>query len=119
MNQELPDVQGRFRKGRTTRDQIANICWIVEKAREFRKNIYLCFIDYIKALDWVEHNKRWKALKEKGVRDHPTFLLETCTWIKKQQLELCVEQLIGSRLRKEYNRAVCCHPVCLTYMLST
>ena len=64
-NQELPNVQARFRKGRTTRDQIANICWIIEKAREFQKNIYLCFIDYVKALDCVDHNKLWKALKKR------------------------------------------------------
>ena len=64
-NQELPNVQARFRKGRTTRDQIANICWIIEKAREFQKNIYLCFIDYSKALDCVEHHKLWKALKKR------------------------------------------------------
>ena len=69
-NQELPDVQAGFRKGRGTRDQIANIHWIIEKAREFQKNIYLCFIDYTKAFDYVDHNKLWKALKEMGVPDH-------------------------------------------------
>ena len=67
MNCELPDVQAGFRKGRGTRDQIANICWITEKAREFQKNIYFCFIDYAKAFDCVDHNKLWKLLKEMGV----------------------------------------------------
>ena len=64
---ELPDVQSGFRKGRGTRDQIANICWIIEKAREFEKNIYFCFIDYAKAFDCVDHNKMWKILKEMGI----------------------------------------------------
>ena len=75
MNQELPDVQTGFRKGRGTRDQIANIHWITEKAREFQKNIYFCFIDYIKAFDYLDHNKLWKILKEIGIPDHPTCLL--------------------------------------------
>ena len=75
MNQELPDVQAGFRKGRGTRDQIANICWIIEKAREFQENIYLCFIDYAKAFDCVDSNKLWKSLKETGISDHLTFLL--------------------------------------------
>ena len=67
MNHELPDVQAGFRKGRGTRDQVANIHWIVEKAREFQKNIYFCFIDYAKAFDCVDHNKLWKILKEMGI----------------------------------------------------
>ena len=75
MNRELPDVQAGFRKGRGTRDQIANICWIMEKAREFQKNIYFCFIDYAKAFDCVDHNKLWKILKEMGIPDHLTCLL--------------------------------------------
>ena len=75
MNHELPDVQASFRKGRGTRDQIANISWIIEKAREFRKNIYFCFIDYAKAFDCVDHNKLWKILKEMGIPpDHLTHL---------------------------------------------
>ena len=74
-NHELPDVQAGFRKGRGTRDQIANICWIIEKAREFQKNIYFCFIDYAKALDCVGHNKLWKILQEMGIPDHLTCLL--------------------------------------------
>ena len=75
MNHELPDVQAGFRKGRGTRDQIANIQWIIEKAREFQKNIYLCFIDNAKAFDCVDHNKLWKILKEMGIPDHLTCLL--------------------------------------------
>ena len=75
MNQELPDVQAGFRKGRGTRDQIANIHWIIEKSREFQKNIYFCFIDYAKAFDCVDHNKLWKILKEVGIPDHLICLL--------------------------------------------
>ena len=75
MNCELPDVQGGFRKGRGTRDQIANIHWIIEKAREFHKNIYFCFIHYAKASDCVYHNKLWKFVKEMGMTDHLTCLL--------------------------------------------
>ena len=75
MNHELPDVQARFRKGRGTKDQIANICCIIKKAREFQKNIYFCFLDYAKAFDCVDHNKLWIILKEMGVSDHLTCLL--------------------------------------------
>ena len=75
MNHELPDVQAGFRKGRGTRDQIANICWIIKKAREFQENIYFRFIDYTKAFDYVDHNKPWKILKEMGIPDHLTCLL--------------------------------------------
>ena len=75
MNRELPDVQADFRKGRGTRDQIANICWIMEKAREFQKNIYFCFIDYAEAFDCVDHNKLRKILKEMGIPDYLTCLL--------------------------------------------
>ena len=72
VNRELPDAQAGFRKGRGTRDQIANICWIIEKAREFQKNIYFCFIDYAKAFDCVDHNKMWEILKEMGIPGHLT-----------------------------------------------
>ena len=75
MNHEFPVVQAGFRKGRGTRDQIANICWIIEKAREFQKNTYFCFIDYAKAFDWVDHNKLWKILKEMGISGHLKCLL--------------------------------------------
>ena len=77
MNRELPDVQARFKKGRGTRDQIANIHWIIEKAREFQKNTYFCFIDYTKAFDCVDHNKLWIILKEMGIPDHLTCLLRS------------------------------------------
>ena len=83
MNHELPDVQAGFRKGRGTRDQIANIRWIIEKAREFQKNVYFCFIDYAKAFDCVDHSKLWKILKEMGIPDHLTCLLRNL-YVKKQ-----------------------------------
>ena len=75
VNHELPDIQAGFRKGRGTRDQIANICWIIRKAREFQKNIYFCFIGYAKTFDCVDHNKLWKILQEMGIPDHLTCLL--------------------------------------------
>ena len=75
MNGELPDVQAGFRKGRGTRDQVVNIPWIMEKAREFQKNIYFCFTDYAKAFDYVHHNRLWEILKEIGIPDHLTCLL--------------------------------------------
>ena len=75
VNRELPHVQADFRKGRGTRDQIANIHWIIKKAREFQKNIYFCFIDYAKAFDYVDHNKLWTILKEMGIPEHLTCLL--------------------------------------------
>ena len=75
MNRELPDVQAGIREGEGTRDQIANICWIIKKAREFQKNIYFCFIDYAKVFDCVDHNKLWKILKEMRIPDHLTCLL--------------------------------------------
>ena len=97
LNRELPDVQAGFRKGRGTRDQIANICWIIEKARAFQKNIYFCFIDYAKAFDCVDHNKPWKTLKEMGIPDHLPASWETCMQVRKQQLELDMEQQTGSK----------------------
>ena len=96
MNRELPDVQDGFRKGRGTRDQIANIRWIIKKAREFQKNIYFCFIDYAKAFDSVDHNKLWKILQEMGIPDYLTCLLRNlCMQVRKQQLELDMEQQTG------------------------
>ena len=92
VNHELPDVQADFRKGRGTRDQIANIQWIIKKAREFQKNIYFCFIDYAKTFDCVDHNKVWKILKEMGIPDDLT-----CMQVRKQQLELDMEQQTGSK----------------------
>ena len=93
VNCELPDVQAGFRKGRGTRDQVANICWIIKKARELQKNIYFCFIDYAKAFDYVYHNKLWKILKAMGIPDHLTCLLKPCM----KQLELDMEQQTGSK----------------------
>ena len=97
MNREIPDVQAGFRKGRGTRDQNVNIRWIMEKAREFQKNIYFCFIDYAKAFDCVDHNKLWKILKQLGIPDHLTASWETCMQVRKQQLELDMEQQTGSK----------------------
>ena len=84
MNWELPDVQAQFIKGKATRDQIANICWIIEKAREFQKNIYFRFIDYAKALDYVDRNKLWKILKEMGYQTTLPASWEICMQVKKQ-----------------------------------
>ena len=93
VNHELPDVQDGFRKGRGTRDQIANICWIIENTSKFQKNISFCFIDYAKAFDRVDHNKLRKILKEMGIPDHLTCLLQ----VRKQLLELDMEQQTGSK----------------------
>ena len=96
VNRELPDVQAGFRKGRGTGDQIANICWIREKARDFQKSIYFCFIDYAKAFDCVDHNKLWKILQEMGIPDHLILrnlpLEKFVMQVRKQQLELDMEQ---------------------------
>ena len=105
VNRELPDVQAGFRKGRGTRDQIANICWIISsKKQEFQKNIYFCFIDYAKAFDCVDHNKLWEILKEMGIPDHLTCLLRNLYAGQKQQLELDMEPQTGSKSGKEYIR---------------
>ena len=93
VNREFP---GGFRKGRGTRDQIANICWIIEKARQFQKNIYFCFIDYVKAIDCVDHNKLWKILKEMGIPDHLTWILRNL-YAGQEALELDMEQQTGSK----------------------
>ena len=119
MKHEIPDVQAGFRKGRGTRDQIANIHWITEKAKEFQKNIYFCFIDYAKAFDCVDHNKLWKILQDVGMQGHLTCLLRNLMQVKKQQLELDMEQQTGSKFGKEYVKAVYCHPAYLTSMQST
>ena len=92
---ELPDVQAGFRKGRGTRDQVANICWIMEKAREFLKNIYFCFIDHAKAFDCVDHNKRWKILRDGNTRP-PDLSLEKTVCRSGSRLELDMEQQTGS-----------------------
>ena len=97
MNHGLPGVQAGFRKGRGTRDQIANIRWIIKKAREFQKIIYFCFIHYAKAFNCVDHNKLWKILKEMGIPDHLTCLLRNLYIGRKQQLELDMEKQTGSK----------------------
>ena len=97
MNYELPDVQAGFRKGRGTRDQIANICWIIKKAREFQKNIYFCFIDYAKAFDCMDHYKLWKFWKRWEYQTTWPVSWEICLQVKKQQLELDMEQQAGSK----------------------
>ena len=97
MNHNLPDLQAVFRKGRGTRDQIANIQWIIKKAREYQKNNYFCFINYIKAFDCVDHHKLWKVMKEMGISDHWPASWEICLQVRKQQLELDMEQQTGSK----------------------
>ena len=97
VNLELPNIEAEFRKGRGTRDQIAYICWITEKAREFQENIYFCFIDYAKAFDCVDQNKLWKILKELGIPENLTSSWETYMQVRKQQLELDMEQQTGSK----------------------
>ena len=119
MNCELPDVQAGFRKGRGTRDQIVNICWIIGKAREFQKNIYFCFIDYAKAFDCVDHNKLWKILKEMGIPDHVTCLLRNLYPGQEATVTIRHKQRNDSKLGKEYIKAVQCHPAYLTSMQST
>ena len=116
VNHELPDVQAGFRKGRGTKDQITNICWIIKKAREFQKNIYFCFIDYAKAFDCVDHKKLWKFWKRWEYQTTWPASWEICTQVKKQQLELDMEQQAGSKSGKEYVKAVYCHPAYLTCM---
>jgi len=119
VNHELPDVQADFRKGRGTRDQIGNIRWIMEKAREFQKNIYFCFIDYPKAFDCVDHNKLWKLLKEMGILDHLTCLLKNLYAGQEARVRTGHGTTDWIHIGKEYIKAVYCHPVYLTYMQST
>ena len=119
VNCELPDVQAGFRKCRGTRDQIANILWIIEKAREFQKNIYFCFIDYAKAFDCVDHNKLWKTLKEMGIPDHLTCLLRNLYAGQEATVRIGHGTTDWLQIGKEYIKAIYCHPVYLTYMLST
>ena len=117
VNREIPDVQAGFRKGRGTRDQIANIRWTIEKAREFQKNIF-CFTDYTKAFDCVDHHKLWKILKEMRIPDHLSCLLRNL-YAGQEQLEPDKEQQTSPKLGKEYVKAVHCHLAYLTYMQST
>ena len=119
MNGELPDVQSGFRKSRGTRDQIANILWIIKKAREFQKNIYFCFLDYAKAFDCVDHNKLWKILQEMEISDHLTCLLRNLYAGQEATVRTDMEPQADSKLGKEYVKAVYCPPAYLTYMQST
>ena len=120
MNKELPGVQAGFKKGRGTRDQIANICWIIEKTREFQKNTYFCFIDYycFKAFDFVYYKKLWKILKEMGI-PNPLTCLPRNLYAGQKTTELDMEQQTGSKLGKEYVKIIYCHSAYLTYMQST
>ena len=115
MNHEFPDVQAGFRKGRGTRDQIANICWIVEKAREFWENIFFCSLTMLKPLTvWIK-NKLWKILKEMGIPEHLTCLLRNL--YADQEAAVRIQHgKTGSKQGKEYVKAVYCHPAYLTYM---
>ena len=118
VNRDLPDVQVGFRKGRGTRDQISNIHRIIEKARKFQKN-YLYLIDYAKVFDCVDHNKLWKIHKEIGIPDHFTCLLRNLYACQEATVEPDMEQQTGSKLGKEYVKAVYSHPDYLTYTQST
>ena len=110
VNREFPDVQAGFRKGRGTRDQIANIRWIIEKARVFQKNISFCFIDYAKAFDLCGSQSTGKFWKRWENQTTWPASWETCMQVRKQQLELDMEQQTGSKWEKEYIKAVYCHP---------
>ena len=116
VNHELPDVQAGFRKGRGTRDQIATICWITEKAIEFQKNIYFCFIDYAKVFDCVDRNKLWKILKQMGILDHLTCLLRNL--YAGQEATVRIGQQTGSKSGKEYVKPGYGYPTYLTYIQS-
>ena len=119
VNHELPDVQAGFRKGRGTRDQVANICWIIEKTREFQKNTYFCFIGYAKAFDCVDHNKLWKILKEMGIPDHLTCLLRNLYAGQEATVRTGHGTTHWFQIGKGVVKAVYCHPAYLTYMQST
>ena len=118
MNHEFPDVQAGFRKGRGTRDQIANICWIIENAKQFQKSFYFCFTDYAKVFDCVDKNKLWKILKKMGIPDHLTCLLRNL-YADQEAAVRIRHGKTGSKQGKEYVKAVYCHPVYVTYMHST
>ena len=118
MNRELPDVQAGFRKGRGTRDQIANIYWIIEKAIEFQRNIYFCFIDYAKAFDSADHNKLWKILNEIGIPDHLTCLLRNLYVGQEATVRTGHGTMNWFKTGKEVRHGVL-SPAYLTYMQST
>ena len=118
MNPEFTDVQPEFRKGRGTIDQIANFSWIIEKAREFQKNIYFCFIDYTKAFDSVDHKKLWKIPKEMGIPDHLTCLLRNL-YAGQEETVITGHGTPDWMQIGKYIKTVYCHPAYLTYMQST
>ena len=119
VNCELPDVQAVFRKGRKTRDQVANIHWIIEKAREFQKHIYFCFIDYAKDFDCVDHNKLWKILKEMGIPDHLIFLLRKLYAGQEATVRTGHGTTDCFQIGKEVCQAVYCHPAYVTFTQCT
>ena len=120
MNHELPDVQAGFIKGRGTRDQIGNICWIMEKAREFQKNIYFCIVkDYVKAFDYVDHIKLWKILKEIEIPYHLTCLLRNLYAGQESTVRTGHGTTDWFQIGKGVRQAVYCHPAYLTSMQST
>ena len=119
MNRELTDVQTGFRKDRGTREQIANIHWIILKAREFQKNIYFCFIDYAKAFDCEDHNKLWKILKVMGIPDRLTCILRNLYAGQEATVRTGHRTTYWFQIGKGICQAVYCHPACLIYMQST
>ena len=119
MTCEIPDFQAGFRKGRGTRDQITNIWWVIEKAGEFQRNIYFCFIGYDKAFDCVDHNKLWKILKEMGMPDPMTSVFRNPYSGQEATVRTGMEQQTSSKLGKEYIKAVYCHHTYLIYMHCT
>ena len=119
VSRELPAVQAGFRKGRGTRDQIDNICWIIEKAREFQKNIYFCFIDYAKAFDSVDHNKLWKILKKMGITDHLICLLRNLYAGQEATVRTAHRTTDWFQIGKGVCQGCILSPAYLTYMQST
>ena len=119
VNHELPGVQAGFRKGRGIRDQIANICWIIKKAREFQKNIYFCRINYAKAFDYVIHNKWWNILKEMGIPEYLICLLRNLYAGQEATVRTGHGKTDWFQIGKGVCQAVYCHPAYLTYMQST
>ena len=117
MNQELSDVEAGFRKGKGTKDQIANIHWIIGKAREFQKNVYFCFIDYAKVFVWITTN--WKILQEMGIPDHLTCLLRNLYAGQESTVGIRHGTMDLFQIGKEYVKAIYCHPAYLIYMQST
>ena len=116
VNRELPDVQAGFRKGRGTRNQMANICWIIKKARKFQKNIHFCFIDYAKAFNCVDHHKLWKILKEMGIPDHLTSLLRNLCAGQEAAVRTVHRTTEWFQIVKGVHQGCLLSPICLTYM---